>query len=87
MPCFADTILSVSLLSPCVMAFEHAASGEAVSLMLEPRSLLVLQGEARYQWKHSIPARKTDHHEGGQVVRGRRISLTFRNVVLNKEQR
>ena len=41
---------------------------------------LVLAGPARYDWRHSIPARKSDR-VGDQVIsRGRRVSLTFRTV-------
>ena len=47
-PCFADTIASLSLGSPCVMDFTHRKTGEKSSLLLEPRSLLVLTGDARY---------------------------------------
>ena len=30
------------------------------SILLPPRSLLVLTGEARYRWQHYIPHRKRD---------------------------
>jgi alkylated DNA repair dioxygenase AlkB len=36
-PCFADTIVSLSLGSPCVMDFTHSKTGEKTSLLLEPR--------------------------------------------------
>ena len=50
-------------------------------LLLEPRSVLVMQDDARYQWKHSIPVRNTDTYDGAKIVRARRLSLTFRNVI------
>lgn len=45
------------------------------------RSLLVLTGSARYEWSHTIPARKSDVIDGRRVGRKRRISLTFRRVI------
>lgn len=80
-PCFTDTIASLSLGSPCVMDFSHSKTGEKSSLLLEPRSLLVLSGDARYHWQHAIAGRKTDRHNGQIIQRARRISLTFRKVI------
>lgn len=77
---FDATIASLSLGSSCVMEFTQGET--KIPLLLEPRSLVILSGEARYRWKHSIPARKTDKHGGEVIPRGRRISLTFRNVVV-----
>jgi alkylated DNA repair dioxygenase AlkB len=72
-PCFDDTICSLSLLEPCEMVLEK--DNIKHSIILEPRSLLTLQGEARYKWKHSIPQRKSN-------VRNRRVSITYRKVIL-----
>ena len=83
-PCFEETIASLSLGSPCVMNFTHTNTGENTSHLLEPRSLLLFSGDARYQWKHGIAARKSDKHDGQIIARGRRISLTFRNVILTE---
>lgn len=80
-PCFAETIASLSLESPCVMEFTHSNTGEKSSLLLEPRSLLVLSGDARYVWQHAIAGRKTDRYQGQTISRTRRISLTFRKVI------
>lgn len=49
-PCFGATIASLSLGSPCVMDFTHSKTGGKQSHLLEPRSLLVLTGDARYVW-------------------------------------
>ncbi len=81
-PCFNDTIVSISLLSCCEMIFRDKDSGARSSVILEPRSALVLKNEARYRWTHEIPARKSDLIEGERVLRSRRISLTFRKVLL-----
>lgn len=79
-PCFGDVIASLSLLSPCVMRLEHRSAGRRADLWLEPRSLLVLTGEARHVWTHAIPARKSDRLNGKRRVLSRRLSLTFRDM-------
>lgn len=81
-PCFADTIASLSLGSPCVMEFSNLKIGEKKSILLEDRSLIVLSGPARYEWQHAIPARKSDIINGIKTDRARRVSLTFRNIIL-----
>jgi alkylated DNA repair dioxygenase AlkB len=75
---FDRTVVSLSLLSPCVMDFRHAKDERQEAILLEPRSLLVLSDEARYQWKHGIAGRKKDRLQGNVIVRGRRLSVTFR---------
>ena len=81
LPCFTETIASLSLGSPCVMEFTHVETHEKNPVLLEPRSLVVLTGDARYRWQHAIPHRKTDRHNGQTFPRGRRLSLTFRKVI------
>jgi len=56
------------------MAFEM--ENQKIAIPLKKRELLVLSGEARWKWKHSIPARKKD--EG--ILRGLRISMTWRTT-------
>ncbi len=75
---FGRTVVSLSLLSPCVMDFRQRATGRAERLLLERGSLLVLSGEARYGWEHGIAPRKKDAWHGLPVVRSRRLSVTFR---------
>ena len=82
LPCFGEIIASVSLLAPVVMDFDEPATGEKISLSLTPCSMLVLQGAARRTWRHGIAARKSDKIDGAQSPRKRRLSLTFREVVL-----
>jgi alkylated DNA repair dioxygenase AlkB len=58
------TIIGVSLGSACRMRLKpHAATntlashrGKIVSIRLDPRSIYVMQGQARSGWQHSIPA-------------------------------
>lgn len=83
-PCFEETIASLSLGSPCVMDFTHNKTQEKIPLLLEPRSLIILKGAARYRWQHSIKPRKTDRLNGTEIRRGRRLSLTFRNVIVQQ---
>ena len=80
-PCFHDTILSISLGSSCVMTLSRRDGSGRVDRLLEPGSLLVMTGEARYEMRHGIVARKTDTYGGDRLVRGRRVSLTFRTVL------
>lgn len=54
-------------------------------VLLPRRSLLILRGEARYFWSHAIAPRKLDQIDGQVVARDRRISLTFRQVLLPGE--
>ncbi len=75
-PCFDDRIASISLGSGCMM--ELSKGEDKRNIYLERCSVLLLTGIARYEWKHGIPARKSD----GDKARERRISLTFRNVIL-----
>lgn len=79
-PCFGETIAILSLGSACVMRFEHQPSSRTVELALQPLSLLTISGEARHEWTHAIPARKSDIIDGEKHLRSRRVSLTFRTM-------
>jgi alkylated DNA repair dioxygenase AlkB len=80
-PLFTDTIVSVSLGSTCVMEFSKD-SYDSEEHFLEPMSALVIAGEARSDWKHAIPARTHDAWLGRDWSRARRVSLTFRKMLL-----
>lgn len=82
-PCFEDTVISISLGSYCIMDFIHLKSKTKIEALLEPRSLAVIKGSARYEWSHGISARKTDIFKTYKIDRTLRISLTFRNVITN----
>jgi alkylated DNA repair dioxygenase AlkB len=75
-----DDVVVISLGSPCVMDFADSTSDDTARLLLEPKSVLVLSGDARYRWKHGIAAKASDEWNGQSIQRGRRVSLTFRNV-------
>jgi hypothetical protein len=66
----------------------HSAAAAAVGaqpqrkmVYLPPRSLLVLRGDARYTWSHGIASRHRDKVDQQLLPRGRRVSLTFRQVL------
>ncbi|MFZ4929415.1 alpha-ketoglutarate-dependent dioxygenase AlkB [Chryseobacterium sp. Mn2064] len=79
-PCFEDTIISISLLSSCIMQFSKEEQKEEI--LLQPRSLLLLSDEARYSWKHGIKAVKNDKWMNTIIPRKRRISITFRKIMM-----
>jgi alkylated DNA repair dioxygenase AlkB len=81
-PCFGKTVVSITLGSTCVL--ELARGQEKRPLLLEPRSAVVLQGDARYRWTHAIAGRKQDRWQGQVFPRARRISLTFRKVIVTE---
>ena len=82
-PWFKDTIIALSLGSSCIMEFtnQHDKT-KKVPVWLAPRSVAVLREAARYTWLHGIPARKSDMWDGCKYARQRRISLTFRTVIV-----
>jgi alkylated DNA repair dioxygenase AlkB len=82
-PCFGDTIISLSLGSTCVMDFINKYTKEKIEVLLEPRSLVILKEEARYDWTHGIQGKKSDFFKNQKYERNTRISLTFRNVIVN----
>jgi alkylated DNA repair dioxygenase AlkB len=85
-PCFTGTIVSLSLGSSCVIDFKHKQTREVVSLLLMPRSLIVMSGPARYDWTHGIAGRKSDDFAGKKWPRGRRVSLTYRKVIVQAQE-
>jgi alkylated DNA repair dioxygenase AlkB len=65
-----ETILGISLGTACRMRLKpYRAEGRIVSITLEPRSIYVMRGDARWKWQHSIPA-----------VEQLRYSVTFRTL-------
>jgi alkylated DNA repair dioxygenase AlkB len=51
---FGNTICSVSLGSACTMQFRCGDGRPPWNIRLEPRSLLIMQGPARWDYKHRI---------------------------------
>ena len=56
-PMFGSPVIGISLHAPCTMKFRRK-TGETWTIEkqeLAPRSLYLIDGEARTQWQHSIP--------------------------------
>lgn len=75
---FGKKIAIISLLSPTTMVFRNGP--ESVSIILNPRSLITMEDDARTKWTHEIPKNKTNLIGGKRVPRSKRISVTMRNV-------
>lgn len=87
-PRFADGIAMISLLESWEMVFRRDDDRKNKrAFVLERRSVAVMTGEARYEWTHEIPKRKSEPAAAtgggrrGRTPRGRRLSLTFRKVL------
>lgn len=56
-----------------------------IPVLLTPGSLIVMSGEARYQWKHEINRKPGFQLWGGQEIRQqKRISVTLRKLCETK---
>lgn len=67
-PCFGPKIMSLSLGAPTIMTFTGGVS--SMDVTLPPRSLLILEGPARYRLEHEIK-----RHTGDT-----RVSITYRTL-------
>jgi len=70
---FDDTLAIVSLKNKITLKMTHP-DFPVSTILVSPRSLYSLKGKARYEYKHSIPYRKTDNG----IPRHTRYSITFR---------
>ena len=66
-----DVVMGISLAAECRFRFRRGAvrNWETAEILMPPRSAYVLDGPARREWEHSIPA-----------VRELRYSITFRTL-------
>ncbi len=65
-----EIIIGISLRSACRMRLKpYKGEGKIASVILEPRSIYVMRGPARWEFQHSIPA-----------VEKARYSITFRTL-------
>ena len=78
--CFGPVVATVSLGSAVNMDFCCGESGNEYVQRLEPRSLVLLHGDARWKWRHGIAKRRTDTVHGQKIARQRRLSITFRTI-------
>jgi len=84
-PCFGPVVATLSLGSTAEMQFDHVQNNDRKTVLLEERSLAILTNETRYEWQHSIPSRKSDpplETHGKRILRKRRVSITYRTVIL-----
>ncbi|ESO98125.1 hypothetical protein LOTGIDRAFT_143038 [Lottia gigantea] len=84
---FEDGLMSLSLGSQVVMEFRHP-KGDHLSVLIPPRSLLIMTSDSRYVWSHGITPRKSDiipASDGKFTLsqRGIRTSFTFRKLTEN----
>ena len=78
-PCFDNVIISLSLGCSTIMNFNKKDEFKIkISQILEARSIILMENDARYDWLHGITGRKTDPLTKDKFTR--RISLTFRKV-------
>ncbi|KAG2393206.1 hypothetical protein C9374_009783 [Naegleria lovaniensis] len=85
-----------SLLDVSIPIKELKTTGNRSSIVLEPNSLLILSGLARYRWKHEVISLKDYEKHGfsAKEVLGadaneelyRRISITMRSVLSTSEE-
>ena len=78
--CFGRVVATVSLGSAVDMDFYCDSTGKKYTQRLEPRSLVLLYGDARSKWQHGIAKRKSDKQNGQRIERKRRVSITFRTI-------
>ncbi|KAI8323040.1 hypothetical protein GQ54DRAFT_123076 [Martensiomyces pterosporus] len=78
---FTDMVVILSMGTPVQMDFRKpAASHAVVTKDLEPRSLVLMAGEARYGWEHAIRIRRSDLVDGKVRERMERWSITIRTI-------
>lgn len=81
---FGDTIAAFSLLSPTLMRFQNKHDKKIkYDVILSPRSLVIMRDQARYDYTHEIPGRKTFQYQGKTYKKPEdylRISVTYRKV-------
>ncbi len=78
--CFGPVVATVSLGSAVNMDFCCDSTGDDYVQRLEPRSLVLLYGDARSKWRHGIAKRHSDTLNGQKTKRQRRVSITFRTI-------
>jgi alkylated DNA repair dioxygenase AlkB len=93
---FDDGIAIVSLESACIMHFSQAeptstaldtvkqgdGDPRKVPIYLNPGSLVVMSGDARYLWKHEIDRKPgAQLWDGRELEQHRRTSVTLRKLL------
>jgi alkylated DNA repair dioxygenase AlkB len=84
---WGDWVVGVCIGSGATMEMT-GPNNEKESIFLFPRSVYLLESDARFRWKHEIPARNADNVGGVMIPRGVRYALTYREIkVLSDEMR
>jgi alkylated DNA repair dioxygenase AlkB len=97
---FGPNLATLSLLSPVHITLTPTDlkmnrtgvdHGNYIKVLLEPRSLFILQGESRYKYRHGIRRSKLVPLPDGTTVNRakdgyRRVSLTFRELLETRRQ-
>lgn len=68
-----SAIASLSFGAERKFCFKHKRTGQTISLVLEPGSLLVMKGATQSNWLHRLPPTKK--------ISDPRVNLTFRTMV------
>jgi len=76
---FGSIICTVCLESDCVMTFEHTSQNNLIHVYLPRYSLYIIDGHARYSYKHSI-LNGDYEFEGKKIIKEKRISVIFRST-------
>ncbi len=67
---WGERLVTLNLLSETVLTMTHDDHPNIeVAIVIPPRSLIVVYGPARYEWKHGIKR---------QDIKARRLAMTFR---------
>jgi alkylated DNA repair dioxygenase AlkB len=77
------TVAVLGLGAPLVMEFRHTNARVRLPVLVPPRSLLLMTDAARYKWRHGVAARKRDQYDGVDIPRGRHVSISFRQALVD----
>ena len=82
--CFGDTVATVSLGDDWEMRLRpvKGTGKEDRRILLARGSVLILTADSRSRWMHGIDKRRTEQSAIGQRDRQRRLSLTFRTMLV-----
>lgn len=75
---FGETIVCFTLISGRCMEFNR--DDEKYEIYTAPRSVYIMEKDARYEWTHQMRSRLSDTVDGEKVMRKACISVTFRMV-------
>ena len=76
---WGDWVVGVCIGSGATMKMT-GPQGEKESVYLFPRSVYLLESDARTKWQHEIPPQVADDVGGVMIPRGIRYALTYREI-------